>query len=147
MTSGCEKRHFIGKSVLCGGLGLFAGETVHRGEMVLEYKGQIMLSEEHWLHAEWVPDVFYSFRLSEKSDNWTLDSLHFGNNARYINHASSRELENIIARSVYTLGALHLGLYATKDIYFGEEFAFNYDGDNTLCEKFEWIKPSARERG
>ena len=142
MTLGRAKRTFVAKSMVCGGLGLFAGEDIARGEFVIEYIGQVVLNEENQLNNLFT-DVFYSFRLKE---NWLVDSLTWGNKSRYINHARSVAIENLIAKNVYVQGNIQLGLFAQKPIHFGDELLFNYDGDETLHQIFDWIQPRPGRR-
>jgi len=48
-------------------------------------------------------------------------------------------LENCYARSVYSKGDYHLGLYAKIDIPPANELIFDYDADRSLATENSWI--------
>src|SRR4051812_45653947 len=66
------------------GLGLFAGEDIKKGEMIIEYIGNILNKEE----AEKVTTNMYLFEVSR---NRTIDGSVRWNIARYANHACEPE--------------------------------------------------------
>jgi SET domain-containing protein len=107
------------------GLGLFAGENIKKGEIIIEYIGDILTKEE----ADKINTNQYLFEVSR---NRTIDGRSRGNIARYANH-SCEGSEN--AESDVKKGRVFIK--AIKNIKEGEEITYDYG------EEFfdEYIKP------
>ncbi len=108
--------HFKAVKVKRGlaGLGLFAGEDIKKGELIIEYIGNILNKEE----AEKVNTNQYLFEVHR---NKTIDGSVRWNIARYCNHACE-EVAN--AESEITKGRVFIK--ATKSIKEGEEIVYDY---------------------
>ncbi len=96
------------------GLGLFAGEDIKKGEMIIEYIGNILNKEE----AEKVAINQYLFEINK---NKTIDGSVRWNIARYCNHACE-EAGN--AESDVKKGRVFIK--AIKNIKEGEEIMYDY---------------------
>jgi SET domain-containing protein len=107
------------------GLGLFAEEPIKKGELIIEYVGDILTKEE----ADKITTNQYLFEVSR---NRTIDGRTRGNIARYANH-SCEGAEN--AESDIKKGRVFIK--AIKNIAAGEEITYDYG------EEFfnEYIKP------
>lgn len=96
------------------GLGLFAGEDIKKGEMIIEYIGNILNKEE----AEKINTNQYLFEVNR---NKTIDGSVRWNMARYCNHACE-EAGN--AESDIKKGRVFIK--AIKHIKEGEEILYDY---------------------
>ncbi len=98
------------------GLGLFANNFYQKGDLVIEYLGEVISDKE----AEKRGGKY----LFELNDNWTIDGKRRTNLARYINHSCSPncypELNEDETR-VY--------IYAKRNISPEEELTYNYGKD------------------
>jgi hypothetical protein len=107
------------------GLGLFAGEDIKKGEMIIEYIGNILTKVE----ADKINTNQYLFEVSR---NRTIDGRDRKNIARYCNHACA-EAEN--SESDVKKGRVFIK--AIKNIKEGDEIVYDYG------QEFfdEYIKP------
>jgi hypothetical protein len=96
------------------GLGLFAGEDIKKGEMIIEYIGNILNKEE----AEKIATNQYLFEVNK---NKTIDGSVRWNIARYCNHACE-EAGN--AESDVKKGRVFIK--AIKNIKDGDEILYDY---------------------
>ncbi len=96
------------------GLGLFAGENIKKGEMIIEYIGNILNKEE----AEKIATNQYLFEVNK---NKTIDGSVRWNIARYCNHACN-EAGN--AESDVKKGRVFIK--AIKNISEGDEIVYDY---------------------
>lgn len=96
------------------GLGLFAGEDIKKGELIIEYIGNILTKEE----ADKVTNNMYLFEVSR---NRTIDGSVRWNIARYANHACDPEAN---AESDTKKGRVFVK--AIKNIKEGEEILYDY---------------------
>ncbi len=96
------------------GLGLFAGEPIKKGEVIIEYIGNILNEEE----AEKVKTNQYLFEVKKSK---TIDGRVRWNIARYCNHACE---EATNAESEIKKGRVFI--QATKNIKEGEEIVYDY---------------------
>ena len=108
--------HFKSVKVKRGlaGLGLFAGEDIKKGELVIEYIGNILNKEE----ADKITTGQYLFEINR---NKTIDGSVRWNIARYCNHACE-EAGN--AESEIKKGRVFIK--AIKNIKEGEEIVYDY---------------------
>lgn len=128
-TSVTEKlpdHHFKKVKVKRGvsGLGLFAGENIKKGELIIEYIGNILNKEE----AEKVTVNQYLFEVNR---NKTIDGSVRWNIARYCNHTCD-ELGN--AESDIRKGRVFIK--AIKNIAEGDEITYDY-GEEFFKEYIE----------
>lgn len=96
------------------GLGLFAGENIKKGELIIEYIGNILNKEE----ADKKTTSQYLFEITR---NKTIDGSPRWNIARYCNHACN---EAANAESEIKKGRVFVK--AIKDIKEGEEICYDY---------------------
>lgn len=102
------------------GLGLFAGEPIKKGEMIIEYVGNILTKEE----ADEKSSNMYLFEINR---NKTIDGYPRWNLARYVNHAC-REATN--SESDVKKGRVFI--IATKAIKEGDEILYDYGEEFAL---------------
>lgn len=126
MQRGIPKRLITGTSqVKDGGFGLFAGEFIKSGDLLGEYKGEVVSKQE----AERRKTLYkrmarhYTFDLNLEQE---IDGTHSGNKMRFVNN--SRLPRNINCEQYHMLcnTVSRIGLYATRDIQPGEELFFDY---------------------
>lgn len=96
------------------GLGLFAGEDIKKGELIIEYIGEILNKEE-------ADKRITSQYLFEITRNKTIDGTPRWNIARYCNHACE---EAANAESEITKGRVFIK--AIKNIKEGDEIVYDY---------------------
>ena len=96
------------------GLGLFAGENIKKGELIIEYIGNILNKEE----ADKKTTSQYLFEISR---NKTIDGTPRWNLARYCNHACE---EAANAESEIKKGRVFIK--AIKNIKDGDEVVYDY---------------------
>lgn len=120
-TKGAQKEklpeHHFKKVIVkrgLAGLGLFAGETIKKGETIIEYIGEILNKEEADKRTR-------SQYLFEVSRNKTIDGTPRWNIARYCNHACE---EAANAESEIKRGRVFV--QAIKAIKEGEEIVYDY---------------------
>lgn len=94
------------------GLGLFAEESIKKGELIIEYIGNILNKEE----SDAVKSNQYLFEVNR---NKTIDGSVRWNIARYCNHSCDGNAESEIKKA-------RVFVKATKDIQEGEEIVYDY---------------------
>lgn len=95
------------------GLGLFANRPFKKGELVIEYKGEVITDAEAQRRG--------GRYLFELNDAWTIDGKGRDNTARYINHACKPNCYPEL-----TDDETQVFIYAKRAIEPGEEFTYNY---------------------
>ncbi|CEF71099.1 Histone-lysine N-methyltransferase EZH2 [Strongyloides ratti] len=105
------------------GNGAFAGESILKGEFIIEYKGEVISNEEAERRGR-ICDAKKSSYLFVLNEDEHIDALNYGNSARFINHSSDNP--NCAAKVMIVNGNHRIGLYATKNISKGEELLFDY---------------------
>ncbi|KAL1305231.1 hypothetical protein AAFC00_002148 [Neodothiora populina] len=122
---GRPKRTVLGASKVHG-FGLFAGEAIKAHDFLGEYVGEIIPereSERRGIIYE-KQKLSYVFLLNKDQE---LDSQHYGNKIRFINHAAMGDgLRNVYPKVVFCNMAHRIGMFALKPIAAGEELFFNY---------------------
>lgn len=93
------------------GLGLFAKETIKKGNFVIEYKGTPMTRKE----AEYHPGR-YLFEINSKV---TINGARHSNTARYINHSCRPNCEPEVKKG-------RVLIFAVKNIKTGQELNYDY---------------------
>ncbi len=94
------------------GLGLFALEDITKGDLIIEYIGNILNKEE----SDAAKANMYLFEVNR---NKTIDGSVRWNMARYINHSCDGNAESEIRKGrVY--------VKAIKDIKSGDEISYDY---------------------
>jgi uncharacterized protein len=93
------------------GLGLFAKVPFRKGDFVIEYKGQLISTDE--------ADKRGGRYLFDVNKRWTVDGSTRKNIARYINHSCRPNCEVDIYKK-------QLLIYARRNIAVGEELSYDY---------------------
>jgi SET domain-containing protein len=98
------------------GLGLFASAPFKKGDLVIEYTGEVISDEEAQRRG--------GKYLFELNDQWTIDGKARHNVARYINHSCRPNCEPQLNDD-----ETHVFIYAKRKITPGEELTYNYGTD------------------
>uniref|UniRef100_A0A0N5B5E2 [histone H3]-lysine(27) N-trimethyltransferase n=1 Tax=Strongyloides papillosus TaxID=174720 RepID=A0A0N5B5E2_STREA len=117
-----SKNIHIKQSPIAGN-GAFAGESILKGEFIIEYKGEVISNEEAERRGR-ICDAKKSSYLFVLNEEEHIDALNYGNSARFINHSSDNP--NCAAKVMIVNGNHRIGLYATKNISKGDELLFDY---------------------
>ena len=94
-----------------GGLGLYADESIKKGEFVIEYVGELITNEE--------ADRRLGKYLFEINKTHTIDGRGRNNTARYINHSCRPNCESDVKK-----GRIYIS--AIKNITPGDELTYDY---------------------
>ena len=94
------------------GLGLFAAENIKKGELIVEYIGNILTDKE----VEKIADNRYIFWVKK---DFNIDGSPRWNLARYCNHSCEGNAESEIKNK-------RVFMRAIKDIKEGEEIVYDY---------------------
>lgn len=126
----------LGRSTVSG-MGLYAAEPIAKDELIGEYKGEIITSEEADRRGKIydVRGVSFLFNLNKAL---VIDATRAGNKLRFINH-SSRYM-NCQAKVVMVNRVHRIGLFAKRGISKGEELFFDY-GYGNKAVKFVQLEP------
>jgi SET domain-containing protein len=100
------------------GLGLFAQEPIKKGEMIVEYIGNILTAEE----AEKRVTSQYLFEINKHK---TIDGTPRWNTARYCNHSCDPNAESDVKKG-------RVLVLAVKNIKEGEEITYDYGEEFVL---------------
>jgi len=107
--SGTNGRFAVKRSAV--GLGLFTTQPISRGELVVEYTGRLLPSEEAYRKG--------GKYLFEVNARWIVDGSGRENISRYINHSCKPNCEP------RTKG-MRILIYALRAIRPGEELTYDY---------------------
>jgi len=108
-TSGTNGRFAVKRSSV--GLGLYAVQPISRGELVVEYTGRLLPSQEAYRRG--------GKYLFEVNTRWIVDGSGRENISRYINHSCKPNCEP------RTRG-MRILIYALRAIRPGEELTYDY---------------------
>ncbi len=101
------------------GKGVFALQALKKGDVVIEYKGEMITWDEalrRHPHDPTDPDHTFYFHIDEQH---VIDAKHGGNAARWINHACSPNCESDeVGERVF--------IKAARNIKAGEELFYDY---------------------
>lgn len=95
------------------GLGLFAARDYKKGELVIEYTGEVISDAEAQRRG--------GKYLFELNDDWTIDGKERKNTARYINHSCKPNCYPEL-----TDDETQVFIYTKRALKAGEEFTYNY---------------------
>nr|XP_055073727.1 uncharacterized protein LOC129453496 isoform X1 [Misgurnus anguillicaudatus]XP_055073728.1 uncharacterized protein LOC129453496 isoform X1 [Misgurnus anguillicaudatus] len=112
------------------GRGVFTTESFFRGDFVLEYRGELLTSEESLDRSKLYNDVenTFLFDFQWHGKNWCMDaSKEDGSLGRLVNDEHRNPTCKI--RTVEVNKKPHLCLFAVRDIQPGEEITYSY-GDS-----------------
>jgi hypothetical protein len=118
------------------GWGVFAKQLIPKGEMVIEYVGEIIHSALADMREAYYNSCnigCYMFRLPE--DEYIIDATMKGNMARFINHSCN---PNAKTDWIVINNKKKIVICAIRDIYPGEEISYDYmmyadEGDTVEC--------------
>lgn len=118
------------------GWGLFALEDMKKDDLIGEYIGEIVDMDDLNERSEYM-DLENSTYMFTLNDEYTVDSRTMGNILRFANHSKSKA--NAYTKIVFANGNHRICLFANEAIKKHDEIFFNYDGQNILCDKYDWI--------
>lgn len=121
-TQSTQRKYTVKRANFGMGLGLFAAESIQKGEFIIEYIGELISATE--------ADKRLTKYLFEINEWYTIDGATRKNIARYINHFCKPNVE-------VEIEAGQLNFYATRDITVGEELGYDYGKEYVN----EFIKP------
>lgn len=98
------------------GLGLFTNTPFKKGELVIEYTGELISEAEANRRG--------GKYLFELNDNWTIDGKSRENLARYINHSCKPNCYPELNEK-----ETRVFIYAKRKISIGEEITYHYGQD------------------
>lgn len=109
-------------------LGLYTAEFITKGEMVVEYIGELIgqhvadkrVLDYHSGSRKQYKGACYIFRIEK--DNF-IDATRKGGIARFVNHSCS---PNSVAKVITVKNQKKVVLFAERDIYAGEEITYDY---------------------
>lgn len=81
--------------------------------------------------------------LFEKNEILLVDSKFLGNEMRFINHSKNKA--NLLSRNVFCDFQNFVCLFTLREIGEGEELLFDYDGNGTLKNLYNWIEEEEEE--
>ncbi|CAM6105213.1 unnamed protein product [Calypogeia fissa] len=122
-------------------LGLYTSEFIGRGEMVVEYIGEIVglrvadkrEADYHSGKRMQYQGACYLFRIDRER---IIDATRKGGIARFVNHSCS---PNCVAKVICVKNQSKVVFFAQRDIYAGEEITYDYqfnfeqEGDKIPC--------------
>lgn len=109
-----QVKYKIGRS--SAGLGLFATESFSKGELVIEYTGEVISDTEAQRRG--------GKYLFELNDQWTIDGTGRKNVARYLNHSCRPN-----CKPELTDDEKQVFIYTKRNIKPGEELTYHYGKD------------------
>ncbi|CAG9334742.1 unnamed protein product [Blepharisma stoltei] len=119
------KRTALSQSTIEGaGLGLFILESCKKGEMIVDYKGEMLEDAEADRRGLEYDKKQHSFIFNIDS-RYSIDATFYGNKMRYVNHKSQGE-QNCMTSIWRSLGNTRIVLIALKDLEAGMELFFDY---------------------
>ena len=95
------------------GLGLFAARSYQKGELIIQYTGETISTDEGNRRG--------GKYLFELNDDWMIDGKGRANTARYINHSCRPNAYPELSED-----ETQVHIYAKKTISPGEEIVYNY---------------------
>jgi SET domain-containing protein len=116
-ANGCRRTQ-VRKSGIHG-KGVYAVHPINEGDVVLEYKGEIITWKkalDRHPHDASQPNHTFYFHLD---DGHVIDAKYHGNSARWINHSCKPNLES-------DQDGNRIFLKALRDITVGEELSYDY---------------------
>lgn len=112
------------------GWGVYAGQVIEKGTVIVEYKGELVTQEEAWDREQrYLPKGrIWLFTIS---GTWARDAAVGGNIARYVNHSCTPNCySDVFGKTIVII--------AKRRLEKGEELTYNYNTDgiakiNCLC--------------
>ena len=129
------------------GWGLVTLETIHKGDLVQEYIGEIIdEAEKEKRLTEWSRDHpnDTNFYIMANAPGWFIDARLTSNLSRFINHSCA---PNCILTTFTVNGVMRNGIYALREIKAGEYLSYDYNFDTRRGDKFTCRCGAATCRG
>lgn len=123
LRRGDRKRVAIGRSDVQG-WGLFICEPASKGELIIEYKGEVISNEEAERRGVVYDKIGCSY-LFDLANDLVVDSTRLGNAVKFMNHSDEKK-SNCFPEIKVVDGEQRIGLYARRPIIAGEELTFDY---------------------
>ncbi|MGH8031915.1 MAG: SET domain-containing protein [Luteimonas sp.] len=127
------KKKIVARLSSIHGNGVFAADTIAKGERIVRYKGALRTHDEVDSEYGDIDEDGHTF-LFTLNDDYVVDANSSGNIARWINHSCSPNCEAVIEENAN--GKRHkdkVFIEAIRAIDDGEELSYNYG--ITLAER------------
>ncbi|CAB3406276.1 unnamed protein product [Caenorhabditis bovis] len=122
ITRGAQKKIKVMTSQVAG-WGAFIMENAEKGDFISEYTGELVSSQECERRGN-IYDKFktsYIFALNREQG---IDANNMGNMIRFANHSDKDS--NCYAKIILVNGEHRIGIFARKDLKYGDELLFDY---------------------
>ncbi len=137
-----SKKKIVARLSPIHGNGVFADETIRKGDRIVRYKGAVRTHDEVDEAYGDIDENGHTF-LFTLNDNYVIDANVDGNIARWINHSCAPNCEAVLEEN--GKGKAHkdkVFIEAIRDIQPGEELTYNYgivlDEPHTAKMKKVW---------
>ena len=140
--SGCQNQKFQSKEYAKldirrtgrKGHGLFAKQTLRKGQFVIEYVGEVLHEDEYRSRKQrYESEEKRHYYFMTLSSSETIDAAERGNAGRFLNHSCQPNCET---QKWMVNGELCIGIHALEDIAKDEELTFDYNferyGENPI---------------
>lgn len=135
LRRGERKRVAIGRSEVQG-WGLFICEPAAKGELIIEYRGEVVSNDEAERRGV-VYDKMGCSYLFDLANELVVDSTRLGNAVKFMNH-NDEKTSNCFPEIKAVDGEQRIGLYARRPIAAGEELTFDYKYTDAAAP--DWAK-------
>lgn len=118
------------------GWGLTISERVLKGDVVIEYIGEVVDAKEKERRlTEWTKEHpnDHNFYMMELMPGWFIDARHEANLSRFINHSCD---PNCVLLQINVGGYIRNGIFAKRDIAAGEYLSYDYHFDTRQGDRF-----------
>jgi len=105
------------------GYGLFAKRTIEKGEVIIEYVGELIRGELCDKRENYYDSVnlgSYMFRIDE---DFVVDATKCGSQARFVNHSCD---PNCTSRIITVENKKKIMIFALRDVELGHELTYDY---------------------
>ncbi|GAA5948495.1 hypothetical protein JCM3765_004902 [Sporobolomyces pararoseus] len=111
------------------GFGLKTMVPIRKGELVIEYRGEIISRDESYKRVlnEYKDRSDYYFLEYDSLE--VIDAGQKGNSSRFINHSCGPNCE-VVRWRLASVDEYQVGIFAKRDIQAGEELTYNYGWQN-----------------
>ncbi|KAI9193101.1 uncharacterized protein BJ171DRAFT_533757 [Polychytrium aggregatum] len=142
LQCGQRKLTHVGRSQLHG-LGLYTMQDIQKHELIGEYTGEVISSEENIRRQSYYHSIGFNFCMGTGKNRLgeSIDAFLKGSKIRFINHATPEYPANCAARSKYVYGRWRVGCYATRNIRAGEELTMDYGESFLMGEVGSGLQP------
>jgi uncharacterized protein len=114
-----RKLPYVIRNSAIQGRGAFATRKIRKGELIVEYRGERITSDEADRRYPFDEEQRHHTFLFTVDDDLVIDAGRKGNSAKYINHSCDPNCETVIEDD-------RVFVYALKDIPKGGELLYDY---------------------